>query len=143
MNMKQVLVGALSLFFVVVFQIQATAQEAVSTTDEASAGATATLKTPLFKGGSTALDAYMAREAKFPSDITREMKPTDIYTIKFTVKADGSIAEVTHAGHSERHKQLVQHAIRIVANMPAWEPAQINGKAVDYRMTIDVDFTRQ
>jgi Gram-negative bacterial TonB protein C-terminal len=145
MNIKQFMGGCLSLLFALVLHLSVVAQESNSgtVTTVKKYELNEVTKAPVFKGGAKALTAYMEREAKFPAGITREMKPTDIYQIGFTVKADGTIADVYHAGHSERHKQLVQHAIRIISSMPAWTPAQLNGQAVDCHMAIDVDFTRQ
>lgn len=93
---------------------------------------------PEFPGGMKALDAHIKSEFK----ISRKDRKNEVegeIQVKFTIKADGSIASVSvlNGGMSEK---LNKEAVKVISNLPTWNAGTLNGKAVDvmYAYTIKI-----
>jgi len=84
---------------------------------------------PEFPGGITALDAHVKSEFKMSRKDRKNEVEGDIQ-VKFTIKADGSIAcvSVLNGGMSEK---LNKQAIKVISNLPNWKAGTLNGEAVD------------
>lgn len=99
-----------------------------------SAAAAATASYP---GGEEAMKKYLADNTKYP-EMAKQNDIEGIVNVSFTVKADGSIGSIKIVRMID--PDLEQEAIRLVKNMPAWTPAEQDGKPVDSTVTIEVPF---
>lgn len=93
-----------------------------------------------FNGGEQALNSFIASNIKYPAT-AQENGIEGVVTLQFVVKADGSIGSIKVVRMID--PDLEAEAIRLVKSMPAWIPAEENGKAVDSTVTLPVKFTLQ
>ena len=92
---------------------------------------------PQFPDGTKALMEYISKNLRYPEDAKRD-KIEGRVIARFTVKKDGSIADVEILrGVSP---SLDAEAIRVLSGMPKWQPGMQNGKAVDVKYTIPIAF---
>lgn len=94
--------------------------------------------TPQFKGGESALEAYISTNMKYPAS-AKANGVEGVVQLQFTVKADGSIGPIKVVRLID--PDLEAEAIRLVKSMPAWIPADKGGVAVDATVTLPVKFT--
>ena len=74
---------------------------------------------------------------KYP-EMARENGVEGVVDVKFTVKADGTIGNIKIARMVD--PDLESEAIRLVKNMPKWQPADKDGKPVDAPASVKVNF---
>lgn len=98
----------------------------------------ATAAAPSFPGGNDALAEYLATNMKYP-DTARNHGVEGVVHLSFTVKADGSIGTIKVLRMVDA--DLEQEAIRLIKEMPAWLPAETDGKPVDSTAEVDVTFS--
>ena len=92
---------------------------------------------PQFPGGMKALMEYISTNLRYPED-AKQQKTEGRVIARFTVKEDGSIADVNIVrGISP---SLDAEAVRVLSGMPRWEPGMQNGKAVATLYTVPVMF---
>ncbi|QDA59730.1 energy transducer TonB [Hymenobacter jejuensis] len=92
---------------------------------------------PEFAGGADALQRYMQRNLRYPSQALSNSISGRVF-VAFTVNADGSISDVEVVkglGYGTE-----QEAARVVRNMPAWTPGRQNDVAVPVRYTMPITF---
>ncbi|AQG80745.1 TonB family protein [Spirosoma montaniterrae] len=92
---------------------------------------------PQFPGGAAALQAYLARTLRYPIKAIRE-RITGIVVVRFTVMSDGRIDDIyveqgIGGGCNEE-------AIRVVGQMPNWNPGIQDGKAVSVSYALPLQF---
>lgn len=92
---------------------------------------------PSFPGGDEAMLKYIQSNIAYPS-VAQENAIEGIVYVEFTVSDDGSIA-------SSRIRRGIGHGcdeevLRVIEEMPRWEPAMINGTPVAIRFTLPVSF---
>ncbi|HNW69188.1 MAG TPA: TonB family protein [Bacteroidales bacterium] len=93
---------------------------------------------PEFIGGQTAMDAFIKLHLVYPAEAKTKGISGTVY-IEFTVKADGSVANVTvkrgiGGGCDEE-------AVRVVKMMnKKWKPGKQNGKNTNSKMTLPIHF---
>lgn len=95
---------------------------------------------PEFKGGQMALDKFFYNSIRYP----REAMEKNIHgkvKVSFIVMSDGSVSHAKIMKGVER--SLDAEALRIVKNMPNWNPAKQRGKSVPVRMTQTIAFVLQ
>ncbi len=90
-----------------------------------------------FPGGKPALKRYLEDHVSYP-DGAREGKMEIL--VQFTVKSDGSVADVKVVKESIR--QMDREAIRLVSEMPDWIPARQRDKPVSSQYIIPVVFEK-
>lgn len=92
---------------------------------------------PEFAGGQKALQAYLQRHLRFPSQAIQNQVSGRVY-VAFTVGIDGAISDV------EIVKALGygtgEEAERVVRSMPDWTPGRQNGQNVPVRYTLPITF---
>ncbi|WP_197273966.1 energy transducer TonB [Hymenobacter sp. DG25A] len=92
---------------------------------------------PEFAGGQKALQAYLQRHLRFPSQAIQNQVSGRVY-VAFTVEVDGGISDV------EIVKGLGygtgEEAERVVRSMPDWTPGRQNGQNVAVRYTLPITF---
>lgn len=92
---------------------------------------------PSFPGGQAAMKTYLARNIKYPPTAMKN-KIEGRVILQFVVRADGSISN-THVMRSIS-PELDAEAVRVIANMPKWNPGKQDGKPVNVKFTIPVSF---
>ncbi|PJJ53051.1 energy transducer TonB [Hymenobacter chitinivorans] len=92
---------------------------------------------PTFKGGMKGLQAYMRQNLHYPDSTTASGK----VFVSFLVTKTGAIADAKVL--KGIGPLLDAEALRVVRQMPAWEPARQNEKAVDMRYTLPITFSRE
>lgn len=95
---------------------------------------------PKFPGGTAGLMKYLARSIKYPT-IAQKNKEQGRVIIKMVVGKDGSLSDIKVLRSVS--PSLDAEAIRIVGNMPKWEPGQQRGQAVAVEYTLPIVFRLQ
>lgn len=95
---------------------------------------------PSFKGGTSALNSYLSKSIRYPT-MAQEEGIEGKVIIQFVVDRDGSISNPVVVRSA--HPQLDKEALRVIQNMPRWEPGRQGGKAVRVKFTVPVDFRLQ
>lgn len=92
---------------------------------------------PVFPGGEAELYKWLNRNIRYPEEAAeRDIQGRPI--VQFKVAADGSISDV----HIVRSADplLDAEAVRVVKEMPAFEPGKINGEPVNVWYTLPLTF---
>lgn len=95
---------------------------------------------PKFPGGVAGLMKYLARSIKYPV-IAQENKEQGRVILKMIVGKDGSISNIEVLRSISA--SLDAEAIRVVSNMPKWEPGLQRGQAVAVEYTLPITFKLQ
>lgn len=94
-------------------------------------------KMPEFDGGQKALNKYLDKNLRYPQ-IAKDNKIHGTVFVKFVVNEDGSLSDMLVirgiGGGCENE------ALRLVQEMPAWQPATQNGKPVKCYFTLPIKF---
>lgn len=90
-----------------------------------------------YPGGEGEMFKYLASNIKYP-EAAANADHQGRTVVQFTVKTDGSLSdfEITQSSYPE----LDAEAIRVISSMPAWTPAQADGKAVASFYTLPIQF---
>lgn len=97
-------------------------------------------KMPAFPGGQAALMQFLARSIKYPT-IAQKNKEQGKVIIQMIIGKDGSMSDIrVIKGVSPT---LDAEAIRVISNMPKWEPGMDKGKAISVKYTVPVTFRLQ
>ncbi len=92
---------------------------------------------PEFIGGTKALYSYIKKEIHYPEEAL-ENKHTGRVTVSFVVSETGKIREEKIFNGGEECLNI--EALRIVENMPKWNPGQVDGEYVSMRIGIPILF---
>lgn len=95
---------------------------------------------PSFQGGVSALNAFLAKEIKYPA-ISIENGAQGRVIVQFVVDIDGSITNAQVVRGIDPH--LDKEALRVINKMPKWSPGKQGGKAVRVKYTVPVVFRLQ
>ena len=100
-----------------------------------------TEKMPEFPGGKQALQQYITNELKYPSQARTDRISATVY-LSFTIDKDGSMREikVEEVLASDYQDQFEAEAIRLVKNMPKWNPGKIKEGPVKVRYSLPIRF---
>ncbi len=90
-----------------------------------------------FPGGESAMYQYLAKNVKYPEEAARNNIQGRV-TVKFTVKTDGSLTDFSVVRGID--PSLDKEAVRVIKIMPDWNPATVDGKAVESTYTLPVTF---
>lgn len=94
-------------------------------------------KKPTFKGGWEALSNYLGEQVNYPEQAKQNKVEGKVF-VSFVVMKDGTISNVKALKSPDQ--SLADEAVRVVKNMPAWEPGEQNGKAVNVELVLPVSF---
>jgi protein TonB len=94
-------------------------------------------KMPKFIGGESALYVHFGKEINYHSKAVEWGISGKVY-IRFIVDKDGKIIKAEIA--KGVHPLLDDEALRVVKNMPNWEPGVQNGERVKVSMVVPVSF---
>ena len=95
---------------------------------------------PSFPGGQAKLMRYLAENAKYPQDAYEETYGGRVI-VQFVVEKDGSISNVEIL--KSVFPSLDEEAMRLVKEMPHWNPGKQNNKPVRVKYTVPVSFHPQ
>ena len=95
---------------------------------------------PKFPGGQTGLFQYLARSIKYPV-IAQKNKEQGRVIIQMVVSKDGSLSDIKVLRSVS--PSLDAEAVRVVGNMPKWEPGMQKGQPVSVKYTIPIVFRLQ
>lgn len=94
---------------------------------------------PSFVGGTAQMNHYFAKNMKYPERAIKEEIQGKVY-IRFVVEEDGRPTQVMVMRGITDCPECDVEAVRLIRQMPKWEPGKINGKAVKSYYTIPVTF---
>ncbi|MGE7774437.1 M56 family metallopeptidase [Chitinophaga sp. NPDC101104] len=94
---------------------------------------------PVFPGGDEALNKYLSSQIKYPDEAAEKGVEGTIF-VKFIVREDGSITDVTTVGN-KKGAGLEEESIRVVKGMPKWNPGVQNGRKVDVEFNLPIRYT--
>ncbi|MDR0891250.1 MAG: M56 family metallopeptidase [Mediterranea sp.] len=92
---------------------------------------------PKFYGGKAALMRYLSQHVKYPT-IAQTNNEQGTVQVQMVVGRDGRVSDVKVARSVST--ALDAEAMRVVSNMPRWEPGMQNGKAVAVMYTLPIEF---
>lgn len=94
-------------------------------------------KMPEFEGGEAMLWKYLGEQLEYP-EMAREAYIEGVVYIQFVIEVDGSISEVQVVrGVSYL---LDNEAVRVISNMPNWQPGEQNGRKVPVKFFMPIRF---
>ena len=80
---------------------------------------------------------YICSKVVYPEEAMRKGIKGDVY-VGVTIRADGSVTDERIVRGA--HPLLDAEALRVIRELPRWEPAKIDGKAVDETYVVTVPF---
>ncbi len=112
--------------------------EAVDLTSKTSNEISIHMMEPSFVGGNEALAAYMRNNLRYP-EIAKKNGIEGTVMLEYYIKDNGTIENVKVI--KSANALLNMEAIRLVENMPSWNPAIQNGAttSVKYRLPVTFD----
>ena len=90
-----------------------------------------------FKGGQEALIDYLLQNTRYPAEAMRE-EITGEVIVEFVVERNGMITNAKIV--KSVAPSLDQEALRVVTNMPNWEPGTKNGLRMRSQLTRPINF---
>ena len=90
-----------------------------------------------FKGGQEALIDYLLQNTRYPAEAMKE-EITGEVIVEFVVERNGMITNAKIV--KSVAPSLDQEALRVVTNMPNWEPGTKNGLRMRSQLTIPINF---
>jgi TonB family protein len=88
--------------------------------------------------GYPALYDYFARQLRYPEQAIKD-SIQGVISVSFVINAEGKPERVT-TDHA-LGEAFEQEAIRLIENMPAWRPAQLDGSPVRSRASVPIRFS--
>lgn len=95
---------------------------------------------PEFPGGPQALMDYLKANVIFPK-IAEEEGIQGKVVVSYVIDVDGSVSDVQVV--QSVHPALDKEAMRVVKNMPKWIPGKQDGKAVQVKYSLPINFYYQ
>ncbi len=92
---------------------------------------------PKFPGGTKALQKFIADNIKYPEEAKKRDIKGRVF-VQYTITKDGSIDSIKVV--KPVHPLLDNEAIRVIKLLPKWEPAKKDGKAIDVKFTVPINF---
>lgn len=93
---------------------------------------------PSFPGGYLAMVNYIRNNVTYPTDASIYTPKLGSVEVKFIIERDGS---VSHAQVARSLDPLLdKEALRVINNMPKWNPGKHNGQAVRVSYNVPVSF---
>lgn len=92
---------------------------------------------PVYPGGEEAMTKFIKENLKYPAPAI-ENGVEGVVTLRITIKTDGTIGAIKVVRMVD--PDLEQEAIRIAKIMPAWTPADKDGKPVEAYVDVPVSF---
>lgn len=90
-----------------------------------------------FVGGNKALMQYILQNIRYPIEAHKAGVVGKVF-VNFVVLKTGDISYITTS--SDANKILAKEAIRLIKNMPKWNPATIKGEPVNSKFVLPITF---
>jgi hypothetical protein len=94
-------------------------------------------KLPYFPGGQEALLVYLRENIVYPQEATDSLYEDKVYII-FCIRKTGELTDIK-VGRGQ-FKVLNKEALRVVTEMPNWEPAENRGQKICYLNMLPINF---
>ncbi len=95
-------------------------------------------KEPEFPGGYEALRQFLAQHLRYPEPALRAEVEGKVF-VSFVIRKNGKVTDVKILKGMGFGTD--EETMRVMNTLPNWKPGYQNGKPVDVRYTIPVDFT--
>lgn len=95
---------------------------------------------PKFVGGMKAYESFMKTKVRQVKD-TSSRKLTGKVFVSFTVTDQGAIEEAMALNRQGSYEAT--EAVRLVQSMPAWDPGQQAGRAVNVKYNLPINFSER
>ncbi len=94
-------------------------------------------KMPEYPGGQVALVKYLSKSIKYPSQSKKD-KVKGKVVVSFIIDKVGKVtqAKIVKSLNDECDKE----ALRVINNMPNWQPGEKDGKKVDVLFSLPINF---
>lgn len=92
-------------------------------------------KHPEFKGGEIEMMKYFQKNIKYPLELTSYSDNSRVF-IQFTVNKNGELSDFEILRSIS--KEIDDEYIRVLKNMPKWNPGEIDGIPVGAKMVIPI-----
>ena len=92
---------------------------------------------PEFPGGTKSLNAFISENISYPPEAKAEGIQGKVF-VSFTVDEKGAVTDFKIV--KGVHKLLDAETLRVIGEMPVWQPGEQDGKPVKVRMTLPVIF---
>jgi len=96
-------------------------------------------KMPSFIGGDEALFNYMRNHVRYP-ELEKDMGISGTVYVSFIINKQGRVEDAKIARGVKGGKGLDNEALRVISEMPLWEPGMQNHRAVKVQFTYPVNF---
>lgn len=93
---------------------------------------------PKFPGGNKALYTYLGESIKYPK-VAQEKDIEGTVYVTYVVEKDGTVTHVKILRGV--HESLDKEAVRVVKEMPKWEPGKEKGKPVRVQYSLPIKYT--
>ena len=93
---------------------------------------------PSYPGGQSAAEQFINNNIQYPQTALDYNKEGTVQ-VQFIVDEHGNISGAHEVG-TKLGEGLDDEAVRVVASMPSWSPATINGKPVSSEVTLPITF---
>ena len=94
-------------------------------------------KKPEFPGGQSALERYIKNNLRHPVSV-RESNLQGRVVCEFVVNKDGSLSDIEIV--RSNYPMMNDEVVRMLREMPRWEPGVLNEEQVRVRYTLPVQF---
>jgi len=95
---------------------------------------------PEFPGGPEAMIQWIGQRLKYPEQAKKEGITGRVF-VSFTVDRAGKVKDIDVT--KSAHPLLDAEAVRVIGEMPDWNPGSQKGKKVDVKITVPVQFNLQ
>lgn len=92
---------------------------------------------PVFPGGDAAFVQYLHNNMKYPQKAKADGVEGKVY-LRFTIGTTGKVKDIVII--QGVNKEMNAEAIRLIANMPKWEPGKQGGKPVAVQLNRTIEF---
>jgi TonB family protein len=92
---------------------------------------------PVYPGGTAEISKYVSNAVKYPADARRKEIQGRVM-VQFTVYEDGKLGDFKVTQKVE--PMLDEEALRVIKNMPDWQPGKIDGKPAKFLYALPVIF---
>jgi protein TonB len=93
---------------------------------------------PAYPGGQSALEDYITNHIEYPQMAVDNNKEGTV-NVQFIVDENGKVTNAKEIGNMVGDG-LDDEAVRVISNMPKWEPGKVKGKNVKTRLTLPVTY---
>lgn len=93
-----------------------------------------------FKGGQKAMATYIQKNIIYPQNAIKNHIEGKCY-LRFVVTKKGTVSKVIVDRGVKNCPECDEEAVRVIKNMPKWNPAKYKGKKVNCYFTLPINFT--